>query len=260
MKPCNNHKFGRIHLHFQSFLFNVLFNRENKPTAAKRSIFLTFIPKQFKMKQFLSFFVMLTLQSPFRQDCLAYLESFAFEPGLNLTECLFVYLCIKFIHDQPIQSLQNNEDSFIDFSDLTLWVCYVTLLMASWMVHLSAIALRKTLRASSRISSGRSDSTSEIVFLDFFVYTHWKLTLKLSLDSGIGCILFKRESINVYKWISEDHSQGSNWLKSTSKARLLPAPLVAEQVSGIFNSLICKKTIFFFFLVTKIFNLATGNS
>ena len=120
MKPCNNHKFGRIHLHFQSFLFNVLFNRENKPTAAKRSIFLTFIPKQFKMKQFLSFFVMLTLQSPFRQDCLIYLESFAFEPGLNLTECLFVYLCIKFIHDQPIQSLQNNEDSFIDFSDLSL--------------------------------------------------------------------------------------------------------------------------------------------
>ena len=167
MKPCNNHKFGRIHLHFQSFLFNVLFNRENKPTAAKRSIFLTFIPKQFKMKQFLSFFVMLTLQSPFRQDCLAYLESFAFEPGLNLTECLFVYLCIKFIHDQPIQSLQNNEDSFIDFSNPALWVCYVTLLMASWMVHLSAIALRKTLRASSRISSGRSDSTSEIVFLDF---------------------------------------------------------------------------------------------
>ena len=106
MNPCNNHKFGRIHIHFQSFLFNVLFNRENKPTAAKRSIFLTFIPKQFKMKQFLSFFVMLTLQSPFRQDCLAYLESFAFEPGLNLTECLFVYLCIKFIHDQPILAEQ----------------------------------------------------------------------------------------------------------------------------------------------------------
>ena len=38
----------------------------------------------------------------------------------------------------------------------------LTLLMASWMVALSAMAPRKTLSASSRMSSGRSDSTSEL--------------------------------------------------------------------------------------------------
>ena len=38
----------------------------------------------------------------------------------------------------------------------------LTLLMASWMVALSAMAPRNTLSASSRMSSGRSDSTSEL--------------------------------------------------------------------------------------------------
>ena len=79
--------------------------------------------------------------------CLACLEPLALEPCLHLTERFFVHL-LKV-------GKSNNQTKTTGKSKLTL-------LMASWMVALSAMAPRKTLSASSRMSSGRSDSTSEL--------------------------------------------------------------------------------------------------
>ena len=78
------------------------------------------------------------------------------------------------------------------------------------MVDFSAMALRKTLSASSRMSSGRSDSTSEIsltIVIPYNILNVFQgrvrlilcadviLTLELSIDSGIGCILFRWECV-----------------------------------------------------------------
>ena len=154
-----------------------------------------------------------------------HLESLSLEPRLDLTQRLFLHLKTNYICkyrtnksviflteakqrlDKTSRDYTEGNDTDTDSEtglpdrtmaprlqrpfrgggDIVDDLRMTTLSMASWMVHLLEMAARKTRRASSRMSSGRSDSTSGSSGSTCDMRR--SLTLELSGDPGVGGVL-----------------------------------------------------------------------